>query len=133
MLLLEILSSLTIAHLLIFLAIFTIFTLIDFRCKNYHYIQEKSVLLWKNSYILSVEYFSLLKHSFLIGLCEVTENFCMDIFAVVLRLPSHAEPLQQNMMIKYWNESNTTNVSTVKKKTQNETPTYNLVISKNLH
>ena len=44
-------------------------------------VQLEMVLLQKNTCMIAVEHFSVLKHScILIGLCKVAENFCSAAF-----------------------------------------------------
>ena len=120
-----------------FLTIFTVFILISSEILTlsldqniFPIFKKKLVLLQKNIYILIMEYFLVLKHSTLIGYCEVAKTYTWPFFGVVLYHPFYSEPLLQNIMIRYKNDSNGANVSSVK--TQCKKLTYKLTIGRNL-
>ena len=91
MTLLEILTSLAIAHWLIFLAIFTIFIFISLEILDviiFTMFNKKSMLLRKNICILAMENHPVLKYFILIDLWKVAKNLCMVIFfGMVLHFP----------------------------------------------
>ena len=71
----------------------------------------------KNIGKLVVEHFSVFKQRIMIGLREVVENFCRPFFFCIglASFTTHSEPLQQNTMMWYRNNSNGIAVLPMKK------------------
>ena len=115
---LKIPSSLAIACLLIFLAIFPIFILIslekyrhDFRCENFHNITEK-ICPFKVKYLhISGGIFFCFKTLYLDWFMWSVRKLLHHHFCGWFHIsPSQSGPLRQNMMIRYGNDSNRVNL-----------------------
>ena len=78
-----------------------------------------------------IDIFSVLKYCMLIALFRVAENFCVAIFMDGLTTSLLMQNLFYKTRIRYGNESDRSNVSSVKK-APCKTSIYKLLISRNL-